>query len=277
LVNFTQKAEIPLIVYSANYKIIFYNNFFKKLFPQNNDISDFIDLLRLEESHKYYSYKQYNKNTVVKLRIDLTLKNEYNYFVTVRIVDYIYKKGPLTNALPISIYTKNDSNIYVDANQYTVSLTKYDTIEGLSAFEVFEQDAFGLANNDQIVISENKGVFYEKIGDIVFLSLKFKHQVKNEIYICGASLNITDIHYKELNKILSSSPSPDIDIDLTRCELRCISQFLIGRTSKDIGLNLKLSQKTVEFHLSNAKKKLDCFKSTKFAYTIGKFHSLFSV
>lgn len=275
-VNFAEKAEIPLIIYSANYKPIFYNKFFNQIFSQFSESKTFIDIPKLQEQSKYYSYKSHN-NTILKLRFDLALNDNLHYFITVRIVDYIYKQIMSENSLPLSIYTKDTFGVYVEANRYTSSLTQYQSIDGLSHFDIFEENANQLEENDKLTISKGNDIFYEKIFDETFLSLKFKHNIKNENYICAVSINLSKTHHKEINQMLSYSASPDIKIDLTNAELKCLNHFINGKTAKQTATDLNISSKTVEFHLANSKRKLNCFKTTKLAYTIGRYHSLFRI
>lgn len=48
------------------------------------------------------------------------------------------------------------------------------------------------------------------------------------------------------------------DINISRQELKCFLLFLQGKTSREIGVTLQISPKTVEAHLAVVKNKLDC-------------------
>ncbi|MBK2086294.1 hypothetical protein IB678_03255 [Francisella adeliensis] len=228
------------------------------------------------KNNKYYKYKKSSQGIDVyyKLRFDLALSEGEFYFVTVRVINCVPSHPPSLPDLPLSVYTKDKNGIYLSANKFTASLTRFKSIEGMSHFDIFGRDAQLLSENDMTTIKNKKDIFYEKIKNDTFLSLKF---CSEEQHIGAVCINLNHIHEQDFKKNFLNASSPDIDITLTKTELICLNYLTNGQTAKEIAREMLISPRTVEFHLSNAKTKLNCFKITKIAHTIGRYHSLFKV
>lgn len=51
--------------------------------------------------------------------------------------------------------------------------------------------------------------------------------------------------------------------NLSKKELACIKQLMLGKTAKQIGKALGISPRTVEFHITNIKSKLRCYRKSE--------------
>lgn len=67
------------------------------------------------------------------------------------------------------------------------------------------------------------------------------------------------------------------EIYLTKREIECVNWLIKGKSAREIGMILEISEKTVFKHMENLKMKLNCYKQFQLGYIIGKHPSLLSI
>jgi len=86
----------------------------------------------------------------------------------------------------------------------------------------------------------------------------------------------------KLEDLYSSPTGPDLDRDLkraaadadgaglTRRELEIVRMLAVGRTNRELAQELFLSPRTVDMHVRNILRKLDCHSRVEAAYRAGE-------
>jgi len=58
---------------------------------------------------------------------------------------------------------------------------------------------------------------------------------------------------------------------LTKKEIECICWLIKGKSADETSKMLNVSRRTVETHLNNVKRKLNCYKMFQVGYLVGKY------
>lgn len=96
--------------------------------------------------------------------------------------------------------------------------------------------------------------FQEKSGSIFDASKKLKIEINDEQNL--------------KNKKLSGYQFGDIHF--TERELQCISYLSLGKTAEEVSIILNISRRTVESHIENIKRKMNCFNQFRLGYLLGR-------
>ncbi len=283
-IDFCQNMQIPLIVCRHDFSVAYYNLYIPHIFDDSlqQEINlNFADIQLLAKGKTFYSMIT-NKTYDFKLRWDLLSSDHEYYCFSIRIVTKYLKNThqELTNlfeALPISTFIKTAQGVYVYSNAYHNQLAGFDSLIGHSHYDAFgEMDGNKIAQNDLTLLQTKSSLFvYEHVHNALVLTMKFYTTIDGQDYIYGAALNMSRAHEALLASEVAKADAPDIDINLTESEIRCVNFMVQGHTASAIASQLNISHKTVEFHLDNAKRKLNCYKTSKLAFMIGKYHAHF--
>lgn len=174
----------------------------------------------------------------------------------------------MIDIIPASIYCKTLDGVYFNVNQTALdAMIKYgflgDAIStnvmlGKTDFDFFEESiAANYRANDLETIRLRKVICIEENirlsnGDILkqISTKKPLLNAHNEVIgILGAT-----IIPPEKNSLLKSTFSES----LTKREKDCLHLYLQGKTSKETAQLLRISHRTVEWHIENIKSKLNC-------------------
>jgi DNA-binding CsgD family transcriptional regulator len=136
-----------------------------------------------------------------------------------------------------------------------------------SAFKPFRWDnvcaSAHLTNRQKIFLNEcrelgvHSGITIPLHGpgaeiDLISLSLRDQNQINNARFHVVYALTV---QYRLRLSEMDDEPTTDVD-QLTSKEIECLCWCKEGKTNWEIGQILSISEKTVEFHLSNTVKKL---------------------
>ncbi|WP_151193471.1 PAS and helix-turn-helix domain-containing protein [Cysteiniphilum sp. JM-1] len=283
-IDFCQNMQIPLIVCRHDFSVAYYNLYIPHIFDDSlqrelNLNATHIKLLAKGET--FYSMIA-NKTYDFKLRWDLLSSDHEYYCFSIRIVTKYLKNThmkltSLFETLPISTFMKTAQGVYVYSNTYHNRLAGFDSLIGRSHYDAFgDEDGNKIAQNDLKLLQTKSSLFvYEHVHNALVLTMKFYTTIDGQDYIYGAALNMSKAHEALLASEVAQADAPDIDINLTESEIRCVNFMVKGHTASTIANQLNISHKTVEFHLDNAKRKLNCYKTSKLAFMIGKYHAHF--
>lgn len=91
-----------------------------------------------------------------------------------------------------------------------------------------------------------------------------------DITIQEQSIFINSHFFNELPRMENGSEQTY----LSKKEIECINWMIKGKSSYEMALILNISRRTVEAHMNNIKKKLNCYKQFQVGYLIGKYGHL---
>ena len=135
---------------------------------------------------------------------------------------------------------------------------------------------FGSSPNNTEIIN----FYFNNVDIIDKFNLYFKEQAKNLFNSCKQQ-SIHLPHHMRLNfnshtlsqKTEYSLPNKSLMIQnrqvfLTQREIDCLNKLMLGYSAKETGKLLKLSYRTVEYYLQNAKSKMGCSKKSEVLYIL---------
>jgi len=115
--------------------------------------------------------------------------------------------------------------------------------------------------------------FKEKAADLIREAEKERFLVKKNIKLLDFKQTGVDIKAL-LEKINIDKYYMDDETYLTETEVKIMSFYIKGLTSKDCAQILDISPRTVEMHLQNIKSKIGCKNSVELAYRFASFDFL---
>lgn len=95
--------------------------------------------------------------------------------------------------------------------------------------------------------------FQEKAIDLFRVAKKFKMNV------CFDSVKSKKPEYRFRN------------LYLTKREHECVTYLIRGKTAEEIAIILNISKRTVETHVQNIKRKMNCYNQFRLGYLLGRF------
>ena len=147
----------------------------------------------------------------------------------------------------------------------------YDIYDTSTAKQITKLDEFAFSTGE----TQAAYVYITPKKDI-FLSIRCPQLHLGEPIISVVSINLKHAHHSILKQYLNKQGTHHDQLNFTKRETECIRLLSQGLSAKEIAQKLNIKSKTVEFHISNAKEKLNYYKSSKLTYLVGKFHALFS-
>lgn len=191
---------------------------------------------------------------------------------------------------PGAIFTKDMEGYCSFANAYQAKILGFSSeryLIGQSDYDApWSAQADIIRQADQQVIEEDRTIVFEEYGTLAsgkiegFLVTKspFKDEHGNLLGIIGTSISITH----ERQKLFSSDPPGflnNLDVNastiyLSKKEIECVNWMIKGKSSSEIAGILGISKRTVETHMNNIKKKLNCYKQFQVGYLLGKYGHL---
>lgn len=196
------------------------------------------------------------------------------------------------NLLPICIYEKNRESIYTYANEHTLALADIaspkDFLDKSDKDLPWKNQAELLQHNDKEVMStgnvncavETLKLTGENWASYLTIKVPSRNDNKRIQGIHGTSLQINMLNPTLLSTLLSKLNDTaktnvtqslrmhalnlsSLNDALTVREKECLLHVARGRSSREIGHILELSNRTVECHINNAKVKLGCTKKSQ--------------
>lgn len=171
--------------------------------------------------------------------------------------------------LPCHVYLKSVKGYFLECNK--IQATSFGChhekeVIGHSDKDFFSQEiAKCLTNNDKSIMHSNMPkIFMEKITvhnqPKLFLSYKmpFYNASQKLIGVFGTSINLNDNTFIPTFSLPLQGSKENKASSLSHRERECVRYLSHGLTAKQIARVLKLSPRTVEFYIENAKKKLVC-------------------
>lgn len=274
-IDVCKKLKMPLIILNPQlgevYKNISYIKLSKLL---DYDISDVINTMIGSNTLNSECEKE---NQCVKVNWKFIKSNNDNILIT---ANYVNKKEKLLQQLfnqyiesmPFSFYIKSKDGMYFETNKAhqkefgknIIGSTDYNTFKQKCSIEINESDVDAI--NNKIFLGK------ETIDGSEYLSIKTMIEDKTNQFIFGASLKFESITYTLFNTFLRKYLSKPNLPKLTPREVDCIELSSQGKTNREISAIFYVSKKTIDFHMDNAKYKLDTYKKNKLTYLFGQFH-----
>ncbi len=293
IISFCDNMHIPLIISTPNLNITFYNDYAKMLLdlPINlRHATDNIEKLLTHSDNELTSYHNTTDETLT-LRWYQHHQGISERYISIKVVkrekhnhDDRQTIKQLIAHLPASVLIKDQSGSYLYANEHHTQAARATSIIGRkdvdlpwceSAHKFREHDAFCFTKNENepYYFIEQQAYRNDNNQLIHNTMLCATHHKNNQLY--GFSMNLRDIHQSLFVKYAQTKGATDANIDLSTREMECINWLVEGKSSSEIATILGISRKTVEWHIANIKQKFGCYKLTKLAFLIGKFHGYF--
>lgn len=208
--------------------------------------------------------------------------------------DYKLMEERLSKAIPESLhvhfYAKNKKGEYVDTNDAHIKyfgLGSEDEILGLADDKLlWSKCATQYIKNDREVINKQEGRIYLEKSDFhksedTFLSLKSPlYALSGKVIgIFGMSILLTkdmdaeiifeniagiidpfNLRSKQYKQLINGDANSN---NLPKRQFECLTLLTKGYTSKEIGRELNISFRTVEYHLETLKEKFKCSKRSE--------------
>ncbi|WP_081801514.1 LuxR family transcriptional regulator [Herminiimonas sp. CN] len=132
---------------------------------------------------------------------------------------------------------------------------KADTFKGREQNEFYEQACgYGLRSGISYPVYGSSGEF----GILSFATHYFEHDANSKCFDALATLSlIRDYVFESSKKFLQNAYPPPAHIKLTPRELECLQWVMGGKSSWEISRILRCSEATINFHVSNFKKKFN--------------------
>jgi DNA-binding CsgD family transcriptional regulator len=177
------------------------------------------------------------------------------------------------HSLPASIYWKNKAGIYIGRNYFAAQKMHQTMFEktidiayciGQSDHDLYpESHANDYRENDLQVINNNcLSIFEEKIClpcGTVLTQVSSKKPMRDKdgtvIGIMGITFDVTDL--SRIKKETAININTIDDVQLNPRAIDMLRLLVRGKTFKEIGKILHLSNRTVEHYIDNIKKKLN--------------------
>ncbi|NMM29054.1 MAG: hypothetical protein HHJ12_17680 [Glaciimonas sp.] len=178
------------------------------------------------------------------------------------------KSVPLETAFLKSNYPDKWRTTYVDLQLHSVDPAvshclgsiqpiawSPDTFKGREQNEFYEQACgYGLRSGISYPLHGASGEF----GVLSFVTSNSEHDAISNCFDALAELSlIRDYAFESSTKFLRNAPSPPARIKLTSRELECLKWVMGGKSSWEISQILSCSEATINFHVSNFKKKFN--------------------
>jgi LuxR family quorum-sensing transcriptional regulator LasR len=134
-------------------------------------------------------------------------------------------------------------------------LWEADTFKGREQNEFYEQACdYGLRSGISYPICGPAGQF----GVLSFASGDPEHDANNHNFDALAALAlIRDYAFESSAKFIGKAPSGPANVKLTPREFECLKWVMNGKSSWEISRILRCSEATINFHISNFKKKFN--------------------
>lgn len=197
----------------------------------------------------------------------------------------------ILHALPCAIFSKDTSSFCLSANTYQAEIAGVSRVKDMIGKSDYDMPWCDVAETirkaDQLVMTENKTFILEEYGTVAngkksaFLVSKspFRDENGKLLGIVGTAVNIG--HHRQTLFLDTMKPVGNSSIDisnvyLTKKEIECIRWMIHGKSSTEIATLSHVSKRTVETHMNNIKRKLNCHKQFQVGYLIGKYSYLLS-
>lgn len=147
------------------------------------------------------------------------------------------------------------------------------------------KEILGVEYGITIIKKEQDGIGYYNLGTKSTNPSVINKYVNNldqyENFILGFQEK-ADLMLRTAKKLkLCVSPGSTIDnnkkpgfqfgnLFLTKRELHCINYLIFGKTAEEIAIILNISKRTVETHIQNIKRKMNCFNQFRLGYLLGQ-------
>jgi DNA-binding CsgD family transcriptional regulator len=166
---------------------------------------------------------------------------------------------------------------------FTTLCKEFQIWNALGIYEKFEEYSdfwfFSSSPDNTEVIN----FYLNKVDALKNFSLYFKEKFSQEIKendpskLISTRVKITESSLVEKQKVKSlfnnlniNSYKLDDKVSLSKREFECLFYLVQGRTMKEIARFMNLSFRTIEFHLNNVKRKLNCNKKSQVIDTLLK-------
>jgi len=215
------------------------------------------------------------------------------YIMVGKIIVTCVAKQPLIQmenilrALPCAVFTKDKDSCCITVNKYQAELAGFANEKDMIGKSDYDMPWCDVADvirkADALTLSENKTIVLEEYAIVAdgtksaFLVTKspFRDEHGNVLGIAGTSINIT----RQRQTLFSDDSTPSLDhwdnnaskIYLSKKEIACVNWMIKGKSSLEIATIFGISKRTVEAHMNNIKRKLNCYKQFQVGYLVGKY------
>ncbi|PJD92879.1 MAG: hypothetical protein CK424_04740 [Legionella sp.] len=203
------------------------------------------------------------------------------------------EKKPLVNietimrALPCAIFSKDMNGYCLSANAYQADiagLRHEKELIGKHAVDlpgfipdpqvIHKADMLALTENTTIVVEEHATLKNGKKTSFLVTKSPFRDEHGKLLGVIGTAVNTS---YQQPN-FAPQSPHLPFPLNqkitqtyLSKKEIECIQWMIKGKSSAETATIMHISKRTVETHMNNIKRKLNCYKQFQIGYLIGKY------
>lgn len=182
----------------------------------------------------------------------------------------------ILRSLPCAVFTKDQAGRCLTVNKQQTDMagfanendmvgkTDYDMPWANVADTIRQADALAIAENKTIVIEEYGTLANGQQGRFLVTKSPLKDDDGNLIGVIGSAVNITQ---QQQSLFLNDASN----VYLSKKEIECINWMIKGKSSGEMATILNLSKRTIETHVNNIKRKLNCYKQFQLGYLIGKY------
>ncbi|AXA34368.1 helix-turn-helix transcriptional regulator [Francisella adeliensis] len=271
--------NMAYIYINQDLKIVDSNDHYKRLNIDSNTLIKSLCLNTLKEKKKQYS-SNYFSNHYCTLRFDLISTTRSLYWITIRIINIEDFANINTaqivealNGLPLYIYAKDSNGTYAFCNDHKNFLAN-NPINKTDHDLQWVSSAQKLINNDQFTLeSMSQQYFIEQINidNKIISSISIKTP-ENQI-LFGLSIELNHIHQKMLEYSNNIIIGDNSDIKFSTGEMECMYWSVEGKSAAEIATIINKSKKTIEWNINQIRKKLNCQRTSKLAYMLGRYHA----
>lgn len=188
--------------------------------------------------------------------------------------------------IPGSVYCKDLQGRYIQSNEHMAHIGGYPSAALVLNHTDDDMSWFAVANDlraaDKKAVEEKSTIFTEEYPLLVDGSQAIMLSTKSPLYdesgavvgIIGTSFNVANVRQQSSetteNDASDLLAKNDDNFHFTAREIECINWMIKGKTSLEIAMILNLSERTVETHINNIKKKTKCYKQFQLGYILGK-------
>ncbi|MCF6776551.1 LuxR C-terminal-related transcriptional regulator [Thiotrichales bacterium 19X7-9] len=290
---FCKNMEIPLLILDNKLSLLYFNQYSEMILKspsKNINLENAIEALFIKNNDTYI-HEQITKTEYLTIQWNKFTTLECNYFITLKVIDRKpinhfnaqFDIKQLIGKLPVSIFVKDSSGVYLESNQFHRDLARLPKINGMTDYDLpWHQTADKFTQHEKNCIQNGEKPYYfceqqnyinEDKNIIQKTKLAILRSENNQLYVI--SFNMKDIHNSLFAQYAESTGSPNVNINFSTREMECINWLVKGKSAQEIAIILGISAKTVQWHINNIKDKFGCYKISKLAYLAGKFHGHF--
>lgn len=132
-----------------------------------------------------------------------------------------------------------------------------------------EEDGFGFYNlgiksSDSSIINK----YVNNLNEYESFIQDFQDKTKN--LFCSAKYLKPHINSESTDDDFRKTGHQFGRLHLTNREYECVNYLIRGKTAEEIAIILNISRRTVETHVQNIKRKMNCYNQFRLGYLLGR-------